>query len=49
MGDDHLGWTNPGGFPPHYGLPTVRDATIVQRRGDMVVSTVGGGEDGGGP
>ena len=49
LGDDPLGWTNPGGFPQHGGTPSGGDQTTVKLRGDMGVSTICGGNVGGRP
>ena len=48
-GDDPPDRPNPGGGSPQGVPPADRDATAAQSRGDMGVSTVGGGDVGGGP
>ena len=43
MGDDPPDWLNSQGFPPKGGLPSDRDATSAQHRGEIGVSTIAGG------
>ena len=49
MSDDPPDWPNPGVFITQVGLTDGWDSTAVKHRDDIGVSTVGGGDVGGGP